>query len=232
MMWEVVRRGPSAEADDLRMAWSSPDGKWRQETVQKGYEVWHVTWMPREVRDPRRVREIERTLHSMGYQMGGRGVSVRTTDSHHILCVQAPKPVVITAPDSEVRRLLRGGLEAVRFISRHQGTHMGPDGVTRSVTVYEYQLKHPRGEWTMSQTLQVDDRTGLPVRASAWVARGLPGPVGFPGGGPFGLPPGGFGPPGGRLPRAGTDWRPELAVVEYYDHNAPFIITVPPVGCR
>ena len=97
---------------------------------------------------------------------------------------------------------------------------MGPDRVMRSVTVHEYQLKDPReGRWTLPQTLAVDDRTGLPVQASLWVARGLPGPGGFAGSSLL-------------VPPAGRDWRPGLGIFEYYDHNAPFTIIVPPAGCR
>jgi|GEM_PF-4316208 len=234
MMWEVVRRGTSAQADDLRMAWKSPDGKYRQETVAKAFELWHVTWIPK-TSDPRKIRATEEQLERLGGALvrsaGGGRAGVWTLSSHHVLCVQVPRPVVITAPDSEVRRLLRGAPEAVR-VSRRQGTHMGPDRVMRSVTVYEYHLKQPREGWTMPQTIAVDDRTGFLVQATAWVARGVRGPGGLPGGSPFGLPPGGFGLPAGRVPPAGTDWRPELVAFEYYDHNAPFAITVPPEGCR
>jgi hypothetical protein len=175
MMWEVVRRGTSAQADDLRMAWKSPDGKYRQETVAKAFELWHVTWIPK-TSDPRKIRATEEQLERLGGALvrsaGGGRAGVWTLSSHHVLCVQVPRPVVITAPDSEVRRLLRGAPEAVR-VSRRQGTHMGPDRVMRSVTVYEYHLKQPREGWTMPQTIAVDDRTGFLVQATAWVARGV-----------------------------------------------------------
>jgi hypothetical protein len=221
MMWEVVRRGPSADADDLRMVWSSRDGKYRQETVQKAYEVWQASWRPR-IRNPEQARREERAMRDLAYRMGATGVSARTTASHHIWCYRMPRPVLIMAPDPEIRRLesLRGGLDAVRITLRRQGTHVGPDRVMRSVTVYEYQLKDPReGRWTLPQTLAVDNRTGLPVQASLWVARGSPGPGGFAGSSLL-------------VPPAGRDWRPGLGVFEYYDHNAPFTITVPPAGCR
>jgi len=217
MIWEVVRLGASTGADGLQMVWKSGDGKYRSETVATGFQVWQVSWRPR-IRNPQQARLEEQAMRDLAHRMGAQGVSVRNTDSHQIWCVRFPRPVSVAAPDPEFRRF-QGGLEVVRIASRRQGTHVGPDGVQRLVTVYDYRLKDPRnGQWTLSQTLSVDNRSGLPVKASFVVAGGLREPGGFVGGGLL-------------APPAGTDWTPELVTFEYYDHNAPFTIAVPPVGC-
>lgn len=210
--WEVVR-GRSPGTDDLRMVVTGRDsqGEWIQETVQKGgYEVWQVSWMPKKTRDPQRIRETERALEALGRRMAPDArASVRTIDTHHILCVRAARPLFIEAPGVG----FRGALEEVRVQRPRRGTHMGPDRVMRPVIVYEYSWKDPRtGEWTTPQTLAVEERTGLPVQASVW---GMAGSLGV----------------GVMLSPALRGRTPTPAIVEYYNHNAPFTITVPPRGC-